>query len=94
MASTIDAAPIPGTATLSGSVLPKPKDAKQAATQFEGLLIAQMLRTAREGSISDEHDSTADTMFDIAGQQFGQMLAERGGFGLAQFIAKGLADPT
>ena len=92
MASTISTT-TPPPAALTGSILPKPKDAKEAATQFEGLLIVQMLRSTRDGSLSDEQDSTAETMYDIAGQQFGQMLAERGGLGLAQFISKGLASP-
>jgi Rod binding domain-containing protein len=41
-----------------------------------------MLKSGRETASQDE-DSTADTMFDIAGQQFAQMMADRGGLGLA-----------
>ena len=71
----------------------KPKNAAEAAKQFEALLIAQMLRTAHEsagGSLDDGESSTGDTMFDMAGQQFAQVLANNGGLGLAKMITDGL----
>lgn len=71
----------------------KPKNAAEAAKQFEALLIAQMLRTARESagdSLNDGDSSSADTMFDVAGQQFAQVLANSGGLGLAKMITAGL----
>jgi Rod binding domain-containing protein len=67
---------------------PKPKNAAEAAKQFEALLIAQMMRTAHQ---SDDHDdSTADTMWDVAAQNFSQVMADNGGLGLAKLIVKGL----
>jgi Rod binding domain-containing protein len=83
--NTISAAALPISSTPNEA---KPKNAKEAATQFEALLIAQMLRSARESGA--EEDSTASTMFDVAGQQFAKMLSENGGLGLAKVIAKGL----
>jgi Rod binding domain-containing protein len=52
-----------------------------------------MLRSAREAA-SEQDDSTAETMFDVAGQQFAQMLADRGGLGLAKLITRGLKPVT
>ena len=72
---------------------PRPKNAAQAAKQFEALMIAQMLRTAHESSsasLDGDSDSSADTMFDVAGQQFAQILANNGGLGLAKTILQGL----
>lgn len=66
----------------------KPKNAAEAARQFEALLIAQMLRSARESM--QDGDTTAETMFDVAGQQFAQMLANNGGLGLAKIVTKSL----
>jgi Rod binding domain-containing protein len=77
-------------ASLGASAQPKPKNAAEAAKQFEALMIAQMLRSAREGAASDKEDSTGETMFDLAGQQFAQMMANNGGLGLAKMIAAGL----
>jgi Rod binding domain-containing protein len=66
----------------------RPKNAVDASKQFEALLLAQMLRSAHESA--DDEDSTASTMFDVAGQQFAQMLADRGGLGLSTMIARSL----
>ncbi len=59
-----------------------------AAKQFEALMIAQMLRTARENT--EDQDSSGSTMLDLADQQFSQVLANNGGLGLAKLIVKGL----
>lgn len=68
-----------------------PKDAAGAATQFEALLIGQMLRSVREESEDDEEqDNAGSTMLDVADQQFSQLLAQNGGLGLARMIASGL----
>jgi Rod binding domain-containing protein len=79
-------------ASLEVAAAPKPSKAEDAARQFEGLLIAQMLRSAREsgGLSDDETDSESSTMFDVAGQQFAQMLAQQGGIGLTRLVAEGL----
>jgi len=65
-----------------------PTKVEGAAKQFEALLIAQMLRTARENT--EDEDSTASTMLDVADQQFSQVLANNGGLGLAKLIVNGL----
>jgi Rod binding domain-containing protein len=83
----------PAAAGVPGDGQTKPKNAAEAAKQFEALLIAQMLRTAHEssgGSLDDNDSSSADTMFDVAGQQFAQVLANNGGLGLAKMITQGL----
>jgi Rod binding domain-containing protein len=65
-----------------------PAKVEDAARQFEALMIAQMLRTARENT--EDQDSSASTMLDVADQQFSQVLANNGGLGLAKLIVKGL----
>jgi Rod binding domain-containing protein len=65
-----------------------PTKVEGAAKQFEALMIAQMLRTARENT--EDSDSSGSTMLDVADQQFSQVLANNGGFGLAKLIVKGL----
>ncbi|HEV1284592.1 MAG TPA: rod-binding protein [Bryobacteraceae bacterium] len=59
-----------------------------AAKQFEALMIAQMLRTARENT--EDQDSSGSTMLDMADQQFSQVLANNGGFGLAKLVVNGI----
>jgi len=78
----------------------KPKSAAEAAQQFEALLIGQMLRTAREsgggGWLDEDSDenATAEPLLDLADQQFAQLLASNGGFGLAKMIADSLNQST
>ncbi len=66
----------------------KPTKVEAAAKQFEALMIAQMLRTARENT--EDQDSSGSTMLDVADQQFSQVLANNGGLGLARLVVKGL----
>jgi len=65
-----------------------PTKVEGAAKQFEALMIAQMLRTARENT--EDQDSSGSTMLDLADQQFSQVLANNGGLGLAKLVVKGI----
>jgi peptidoglycan hydrolase FlgJ len=69
---------------------PKPSKVKDAAQQFEALMIGQMLRSVHEASQDGDSDSSGETMLDLANQQFSTLLAKNGGLGLAQMIVKGL----
>jgi Rod binding domain-containing protein len=68
----------------------KPRNAPEAAKQFEALLLAQMLRTAH--GEEEQEDQTGDTMWDMAAQQFAQVMAENGGMGLAKLVTQGLRE--
>ncbi|MEQ1945881.1 MAG: hypothetical protein ABL995_01750 [Bryobacteraceae bacterium] len=76
---------------------PTPKNAEEAARQFESLLIAQMLKSARDSGWksggADEGDSDNETMLDLADQQFAQMLSQKGGLNLSRIILDGLKQP-
>jgi Rod binding domain-containing protein len=76
------------TPPISGTTTAAPTKVEGAAKQFEALMIAQMLRTAREDT--EEGNSSSSTMLDVADQQFSQVLANNGGLGLAKLIVKGL----
>jgi Rod binding domain-containing protein len=66
-----------------------PKDLLKASRDFEALLIAQLLRAAREDSAAAESDS----LMEMAESQFASLLAANGGLGLAQVVAGGLSAP-
>jgi flagellar protein FlgJ len=69
-----------------------PEKVRDAAQQFEALLMGQILRSARQsgsGWLGGE-DSSAECATDYAEQQFATVLAKQGGLGLAHMIAKGL----
>ena len=68
---------------------------KESAGQFEALLIAQMLRSAREesagGWTGDSEDNSSASMMEMSEQHIAQMLAAQGGLGLAKMIVDGLS---
>jgi Rod binding domain-containing protein len=72
----------------------RPEQIEEAGRQFEALLIAQLLRSAREASGENEGGSVVATLMEVAEQELGKVLASRGGFGLATVIGKGLAGPS
>jgi flagellar protein FlgJ len=67
---------------------------RDAAKQFESLLIEQMLKSARDSGSGDwtgtSEDPTGSTMTEMADQQFAQLLASNGGMGLAKMVVEGL----
>jgi Rod binding domain-containing protein len=74
-----------------------PAKIKQVATDFEALLLAQMMKSAREASggglTSDGADDSEEnsTMIELGEQQFAQALASSGGLGIAKMVVTGLA---
>jgi Rod binding domain-containing protein len=72
---------------------PKPRTGAEAAGQFEALLLGQMLRSAHSGSGLDaeQQDSASETLWDMGAQQFAQVLAKNGSFGIGRMIASSLA---
>ena len=71
---------------------PDTKNSKiaKAAGQFEALLIGEMLKSVREASddgwLGGGSDSSAESAFGIAENQFAQTISDKGGFGLAKTI--------
>jgi flagellar protein FlgJ len=72
-----------------------PEKVKSAASQFEGLLIGEMLKSAREsgdgGWMGTGDDAGSDSAMGLAEQYFAQSMSASGGLGLARLIEKGLA---
>ena len=71
-----------------------PAKIREAAQQFEALLIEQMMKSARESGTGDwaggSEDQSGESMSEMAEQQFAQVLASNGGLGLAKLVADGL----
>ena len=64
-----------------------PRAVKESAEQFEALLIAQLLKVARDESGGGDTESIRD----MAEQQLGAVMAKSGGLGLGRLITQGLA---
>jgi Rod binding domain-containing protein len=95
--SAIHAAPAPLSGSPSASSKDSPEKIGKAAKDFEALLIAQMLKSARESGggmtgDSDEQDETNSTVLELGEQQMAQALSNSGGLGLAKMVVAGLTN--
>jgi len=71
-----------------------PKNLQEAATQFEALMISQMLKSAHDddgGWLGSGGESGNSMAAELAEQQFAQALAKSGGLGLSARIVSSLA---
>ena len=70
-----------------------PDKVRDAAQQFEALLIGQMLKGARESGTSwlgTEADAASESAVEMAEQEFAKALSSQGGFGVARLVEAGL----
>lgn len=79
------------------STMDSPEKIHKAATDFEALLIAQMLKSSREsgGGVTgdaDEQDETNSTLLELGEQQLAQVLANGGGLGIARMVIAGMTN--
>ncbi len=76
---------------------PSPKNVAEAARQFEALLIAQLLKSARgdqAGWLGTGEEEGGAMAGELAEEQFAQALAQRGGLGLSAQIMANLNHPN
>ncbi|HSP67238.1 MAG TPA: hypothetical protein VLN48_05900 [Bryobacteraceae bacterium] len=82
---------IPGVPGLKDS----PEKIKDAASQFEALLMGQIMKAAHEekgdGWGGDDTDNASATAMDFANDYFARALASTGGLGLSKMIVEGLS---
>ncbi len=81
--------------TANAAAKNSPEKIRQAATQFESLLIGQMLKSMHEdgdgeGWLGTGEDQTASSAMGMADEYLAQAMSKRGGFGLAKSVAAGL----
>jgi len=64
---------------------------RDAAQQFEALLLGQILKAARgSGGWMGSSDGSSDCAIEYAEEQFATVMAKQGGLGLASLITQGL----
>ncbi len=74
-----------------------PAKVKDAAKQFEALLIGQMMKSMRDsegGWLGTDEDDSSSSAMEYGQEIFAQSMAQSGGLGLANMIAKGLQKPS
>ncbi len=66
-----------------------------AASQFEALLLGEMLKSAQESNwgdaMGDQDAQTGTSLAEMAQEQFAQALAKSGGLGFAKMVTAQLA---
>jgi Rod binding domain-containing protein len=70
-----------------------PQKTKEAAVQFEALLVGQILKSTHEedgGWLGAGEDQTASSAMQMADEYFARALTSHGGLGLARMISAGL----
>jgi Rod binding domain-containing protein len=85
--------------TITGAASPVKKDSperiKDAASQFEALMIGQILKAAHgdsdEGAFGGDADPASASAMDFANEYFARAMAAKGGLGLTNMIAAGLS---
>ena len=73
-----------------------PTKIKDAARQFEALLIGQMLKSMRDsegGWLGTGDDEASSSAMEYAQEMFAQSLSANGGLGMASLVMKGLKPP-
>ncbi len=73
-----------------------PQKIGEAATQFESLLIGQLLKSMHddedgEGWLGTGDDRAASSTLGLADQYLAQAMSKRGGIGIAKSVAAGLS---
>jgi len=91
-----------GVSIVQSAVAPSPTPAipksddpariREAAQQFEALLLGQILETVSQGGgwLGSGEDSASSCANGFAQEQLAAMMAKQGGFGLSKLIAQGL----
>ena len=69
-------------------------DAAAAAREFEALLIARLLKTARQAGEAlgpDSKQTGAEGYLELAEEHVARVMAQRGAFGISQVVLQSLA---
>jgi flagellar protein FlgJ len=86
----------PTAAASSADRANEPGKIKEAARQFEALLIGQMLKSMRDsegGWLGTGDDEASSSAMEYAQEMFAQSLSANGGLGMASLVMKGLKSP-
>ena len=94
MSDSIISGVLPATSFDGAGSKDSPEKIRSAASQFEALLIGQVLKTMHEGEgegwLGTGEDQTSGSMMGMADEYFARSMAASGGFGLARTITAGL----
>ena len=62
---------------------------RKAASGFEAIFVAQLLRSARESSATEQNES-GSAMMEVAEEEIARAISDQGGLGLSQAVVESL----
>jgi Rod binding domain-containing protein len=74
----------------SGCTANDPKSIHRVAQEFESLLISQLLKSMKQGALSEEDDGANDSVMQYAQESMARVLSQNGGIGMASVIERAL----
>ncbi len=87
-----------GLANASATARNTPQKIQQAATEFESLMLGQIMKSMHEedgeGWLGTGEDQTASSAMGMADEYFAKAMASKGGLGLAHMISTSMERRT
>ena len=74
----------------SGCTAKDPKSVHRVAQEFESLLISQLLKSMKQGALSDDDQGANDSIMQYAQESMARVLSQNGGIGMASVIERAL----
>lgn len=74
----------------SGCTARDPKSVHRVAQEFESLLIAQLLKSMKQGALSEEDKGANDSVMQYAQESMARVLSQNGGIGIASVVERAL----
>jgi Rod binding domain-containing protein len=74
----------------SGCTTKDPKSIHRVAQEFESLLISQLLKSMKQGALSEEGAGANDSVMQYAQESMARVLSQNGGIGMASVIERAL----
>lgn len=66
------------------------KSVHRVAQEFESLLISQLLKSMKQGALSEEDGGANDSVMQYAQESMAQVLSQNGGMGIANVVERAL----
>lgn len=74
----------------SGCTTKDPKSIHRVAQEFESLLISQLMKSMKQGDLTEEEKGANDSVMQYAQESMARVLSQRGGLGIAKVVERAL----
>lgn len=78
----------------SGCTARDPRSVHRVAQEFESLLITQLLKSMKQGALSEEDKGTNESVMQYAQESMARALSQNGGIGIAGVVERALTQKS